>query len=157
MKKTMLSSVIALMSITALADNLPNSFTLYLKDNTTLECQFDKNPKITYTETEMVLTAEDMNVSYPLSDLLEMHFGVAGEEDAIKALEKQAGKILFTTQGIQLSGMEKNCPVQLYTIDGKLLKKAKIDAKGEANINLPGKSGKTYILKVGKRTMKIQN
>ena len=111
-------------------------------------------PGITYQNNQLVVTTAEETIEIPVADIS----GTSFEETstAIRNLmsggkpQIQGGLVCFTD-------LTPGTPVQVFTADGRSVAEAKSDANGTVQVSLSELPKGTYLLKAGKRTIKMMN
>lgn len=139
-----------------------NGLLIEFQDGTSVECLFSKQPKITYSKTdnpntELVMSADGLNVKYNTQDISKMKFIEIKEEMAIKDIKyNKKLKIKFSTTNINISGLDKGEIASAYALDGTMLYSAKANADGVVNLNIIAPKSAIIIVRAGNQSFKVQ-
>lgn len=123
------------------------------KDGNTVAYHLSTRPVVTFELTDLVLTSTDVKVQYPVTDVKELRFA-----DGTTAInETKVGDITFSVSGdmISANGLENGSNLEVYSIDGKEIAKASVDATGKAQVNISDLGQGVYVVKAGKKSYKI--
>ena len=145
-------------SATAVAADM--QITIWKKQGGSISYALSAKPRITYHETELLLSTNGTTVTYPVADVERITFEAV--PSGINPITQQGqGHITVTPDGIKIEGTTPREPVKLYTIDGRLLHTLCTDSRGTLCIRLGSAaeyqlSGKPIIvIKVAQSTLKI--
>lgn len=123
------------------------------KDGNTVAYHLNTRPVVTFELTDLVLTSTDVKVQYPVADVKELRFA-----DGTTAInDTKVGDITFSVSGdmISANGLENGSNLEVYSIDGKEIAKASVDATGKAQVNISDLGQGVYVVKAGKKSYKI--
>ena len=147
-------------SATAVAADM--QITIWKKQGGSISYALSAKPRITYHETELLLSTNDAAVTYPLADVDRITFeAVPSGINPITQQGQGHSLITVTPDGIKIEGTTPKEPVKLYTIDGRLLHTLCTDSRGTLCIRLGSAaeyqlSGKPIIvIKAAQSTLKI--
>ncbi|MCF0198904.1 MAG: hypothetical protein HUK02_06220 [Bacteroidaceae bacterium] len=93
-------------------------------------------PTVTFTATEMVFTAQDVVVTYPLADKVEFTFGTL---DAVDRVEGLSAVVTCAEGRVEVSRVEAGTVVSLLDVSGRLLQQTTADSAGRATLTSAGK------------------
>lgn len=112
---------------------------VHQKSGGTVEYTFSKNPVVTYSGGNVVITTTEASVVYPMSDLEKFTF-----KEATNRVERITAPANQTPQ-----------PTYIYNVGGMLLNTLQPNEDGTTPATLDGLPAGTYIIKNGKTTYKI--
>ena len=116
-------------SATAVAADM--QITIWKKQGGSISYALSAKPRITYHETELLLSTNDAAVTYPLADVDRITFeAVPSGINPITQQGQGHSLITVTPDGIKIEGTTPQEPVKLYTIDGRLLHTFCTDGQG---------------------------
>lgn len=125
---------------------------IFLADNSTVLCEFSKQPQMTLNEGIMTLTTTDSTIgSWEFSEVRKWNF-VDAEKVAIKDVKEQKPLITIQENTIMVSCPQKEKAL-IYDISGKLYSSATI--LGGTRIPLNTMASGVYLLKVGNHSLKF--
>lgn len=124
---------------------------IHLKDSTQIVCSLNKEPKMTLGENTITLTTLDGAVGeWNFSNVMSWTFDEVQVDDAIK--EVNADKIELNGNQIAISGSKS---IAVYDLSGRLRTPRLTKKDNTTSVDLNGFTKGTYLLKVGKNTMKF--
>ena len=136
MKKLFLS-MLTLFAATAMwADT---ALFVHPKSGGILEIAFSEKPVVTYKDGNLVITAAEASVSYPLSNMDKFTFGEVDDQ------------VTRITAPVNTAPQ----PTYIYSIDGKLMRTLQPNEDGTTSASLEGLHAGTYIIKNGKTSYKV--
>ena len=131
-----------LFMLTLLAANVSWADTalfVHQKSGGVLQIAFSEKPVVTYSDGNVVITATEASVTYPLSDLSKFTFGEVDENvTRITAPEN------FAPQ-----------PTFIYNVSGVLVRTYEPNNDGTTSTSLEGLPAGTYVIKNGKTVYKM--
>lgn len=123
------------------------------KDGNTVAYHLSTRPVVTFELTDLVLTSTDVTVKYPVTDVKELRFA-----DGTTAINNtKVGDITFSINGnmVSANGLTKGDNLEIYSIDGKAIANASVDANGAASVDISVLGQGVYVVKAGKKSYKI--
>lgn len=113
-----------------------NALLVWTRDGSVVGYELAVRPQVRLTDTDVVLDAGEVSVSYPLADYVRMSFGQwnfdSVEELPTKGLFRIVGDKLF------VSGLKPSEAISVYTVDGMLLWLGKASSEGSATVPFDG-------------------
>lgn len=155
MKRYILSICTLFIFTISYAQRRAESLIIKLLDGESISFVLDECPKITFSGTEMIMTSELYETSYPLAELDNYKFGFK-DASQIKNVESASEKVFQTENMIIISGLNPQTDISVYSVNGISLFSAMADKHGEATVNLSGLPHGIYIVKYGNKSTKIQ-
>lgn len=149
-------AIVALYStIARAADDAVNTLVITLTNETTATYSLAEMPVVTFDETHMIITADEVSTQYIRTEVKEFHFEQQTPE-GISSVQNNFGFSYTDGHNIRLTGLAAQ-RAELYDMSGKRIGTATaID--GDAVIlilqHLPAGS---YILRAGQQNIKIQH
>lgn len=148
--RTFFLSLLTLLPMGALAQS---QMRLELNDGSSFVYVLSKNPKLTFANSEMVVTVSEQNTTFALANVKKFYF-----EDAKTSIEQTAATadvVIRYTDGSNVEVVTAKAEsLWLYNAQGKLMQHAEL-ATGITSIPLSTLPAGTYILKVGEKTVKL--
>ena len=134
-----------------------NGLWLVKKDGSKIGYLFDQNVSITYTSTSIYVSSSEVTVEYPFNDVRKVYFdeGVTSIDEAVLAEVEQ--QVRLTSNGVDIKGFAAGTPVTMANFAGQVVTQRATDANGHLFINKGELSQGTYIIKVGKTSIKFNN
>ncbi len=126
-----------------------------------LRCLFSDNPELTTDSRGLIVTTDKLKISIGWNAdeclLDELIFTELDEPNGIEEIRNtDKPSYLFSGNTIHIFGIGKDTSASLYSLDGRQIHSAKVTANGETQIVLPDGGPKTYILRVGSQSVKVQ-
>ena len=114
--------------------------------------EFSTNPIITFEGEEMVVTNEFTKIYVPLDDIAEylVNNNASGIKDVTIVPQFTSGHVVF-------SGLSKDTPVYVHTLDGKVISKQHSNNVGNADVNLEILPKGVYIISTNNNKIKVIN
>lgn len=154
MTKKLLFFLLFCFGIVAKAEDMPTSLVVWAKDGTKVAYALAEKPKITFTETDIVITANGIVVNYALDNMDRFTYE-SGGNTAIRNI--RTGKVSFKLddKSLLFLNLSVNSTVSLRTLDGTLVFSKTIKDSGEYSIPLSGLNSGIYLVAVNGLTYKI--
>ena len=133
----------------------PKSYlVVWANDGSKVAYALAEKPKITFTETDMIITAEAVDVNYPLDNMLRFTYE-ANDDTAIRDLKTD--KVSFKLDGESLLFMDlsPNSTVSLHTLNGESVFSKTVQTAGEYSFPLSNLTTGVYLVTVDGLTYKI--
>ena len=133
----------------------PKSYlVVWANDGSKVAYALAEKPKITFTETDMIITAEAVDVNYPLDNMLRFTYE-ANDDTAIRDLKTD--KVSFKLDGESLLFMDlsPNSTVSLHTLNGESVFSKTVQTAGEYSFPLSNLTTGVYLVTVNGLTYKI--
>ena len=143
----------AFVSLSAIAAEQTINLAVCTKDGSKILYALEEKPKITFTETELVITTKGIEVSYALSDM-NLFTYEKGETTGITNLYDGAS-FKLDGESIVFSKLKAKDIVSLYSINGTLVFKKTVTTDGEYAVSLNDIKTGVYIIKVNGLTYKF--
>ena len=158
MKRKLLTIILLLVVAIAMqAQNTDNTQRLVVWQKSGEKVYFDlaEEPETTFEGTQLVIKTTKTTVYYQLENVLRYTY--EGKMTAIEAPKLRPGEIIFRQGSDQMAfdGLANDTRIDVYTLDGKLLKTLKAHGGQQTVVSLAGRPAGTYIVKVGDATYKF--
>lgn len=126
---------------------------LDLTDGTSFVYVLSENPKITFSNNEMVVTVSEKNTTFAIENVQKFYFEAVGT--SIEQTAATADVVVRYVDGRNVEvATSKAENLWLYNAQGKLVKQEKLGA-GATSIALSTLPAGAYILKVGEKVVKL--
>ena len=123
-------------------------------DGATMEYLIDKDTKVKIVGRNLTITTEGMELSYELESMSQIRYGKMLIPDAIHDMTMPNERpFVWNNNNLYFSGLRDNTPINIYTIDGKLVRSERFS--GEAHVSLDNLPAGVYIVKMNSETYKI--
>ena len=138
----------------AMADNPRTQLVVWAKDGTKVAYALTEKPKITFTETDLVITSNGVEVNYALENMARFTY----EDNTATAItDLRTDKASFKLDGESLlfPALKANSIVSLYSLNGTLVFKKSVLKAGEYSFPLSNLKAGAYVVMVNGLTYKI--
>ena len=154
MKKKLLLVLLSLFCLSAMADEPKTQLVVWAKDGTRVAYALAEKPKVTFTETDLVITAQGVEVNYLLENMARFTYE-SNSNNAIRNLK--TGEVSFKLDGESLlfPALKANSTASLYTLNGTLVFKKTVRQNGEYAFPLSNLNAGVYMVNVNGLTYKI--
>ncbi len=144
MKKKILTLLLLACQTLAFAEG--SALLVTLKDGKKAGYVLSQKPTITFNDSKLNINVSDASTEYNLADISTFTFVNEGDITSIHELPK--GSSLFEYRNGTIHS--KGANIQVYTLDGKLLK------NGESTISLMGYPNGIYVIKMNNQIIKVR-
>lgn len=154
MKKLFLLMLLPLYGMVAVADETINSLVVWAKDGTKVAYALADKPKVTFTETEMVITSNGIEVNYALENMVRFTY----ENSSITGItDLKNGETFFKLNGEALlfPSLKANSTMSVYSANGTLIFKQTVRKDGEYSFPISNLNTGVYMVNVNGITYKI--
>ncbi len=148
---TMLASLI-LSVVGCLTASAQNALVLETNDGKTYSYVLAEKPRLTFSETEMLITSADASASFTRTDIKNFRFEEV-EVDAISDVKTDGQRMSYLGGVVTVQGAEN---VILYDISGRQIMSKRAAGNGSVSIDLSSQPQGTYIVRSGKQSLKVQ-
>ena len=154
MKTFLLSFLLTHSCLFAMADENPTHFVVWSKDGNPVAYNLSENPKVTFTETDLIISAKGIEVTYAIDKMARFTYE-DDEETPIKDLQND--EMIFKLKGEYLlfPALKANSSVSIYSAGGKLIFKKIVQTSGEYSFPISSLSAGTYLVTANGVTYKI--
>lgn len=153
MKKILCLLLLAFVSFTAVVAKSTMHLAVCTKDGSKVLYALEEKPKITFTDTELIITTKSVEIAYALSDMNLLTYE-NGETTGITNLHDNSD---FKLDGnaIVFSKLKAKDIVSLYSINGVLVFKKTVTVDGEYAVSLNDIETGVYVVSVNGLTYKF--
>ena len=154
MKAKLLALLLSFTCLSAMADEPKTQLVVWAKDGTQVAYALAEKPKVTFTETDLVITANGVEVNYSLDNMARFTY----EDNTTTAITNlQTGKASVKLDGESLLflALKANSIISLYSLNGTLVFKKTIRRAGDYSFPLSGLNNGVYVVTVNGLTYKI--
>lgn len=138
----------------AFAEEAKTQLIVWAKNETKVAYALDKKPQINFTDTTLIISVEDVEVSYPLDEMLRFTYGEA-PETGILDLQTEESQFYFDGTYLLFPSLSAGTKVSLYTLGGALVFTKTVSTNGEYAFPLSNLSQGVYVVNVNGVTYKI--
>lgn len=154
MKTKIIFLLLSFFSLSAMADEPKTQLVVWAKDGTKVAYALAENPKITFTETDLVLTTNDIEVNYALEKMARFTYET-GEETPIRSLKTDEVSFKLDGEFLLFPNLKANSTISVHSLNGTLVFKRTIHAAGEYSFPLSNLNAGVYVVTVNGLTYKI--
>ena len=115
--------------------------------------QLSSRPEIRFEDSTVLLTAEDVAVSYPMP--VKVEFVDYTEPASVESLDATAPLYRVTDTQLEVSGHSAGVPVLVYDSLGRLAAEGRTDSAGHALVVIADLTRGVYVVNVESVTFKI--
>ena len=151
-KLLMLLSLFTVFS--AAADEPKTQLVVWAKDGSYVAYALAEEPKVTFTDTDLVITANSVEVSYSLVNMARFTYET-NENAAVKNIKTDEILFKLDSESLLFPALSANSTVQLCTLNGTLVFKKTIQSFGAYSFPLTYLNAGVYMVTVNGITYKI--
>ena len=152
--KKLLSILLLCFCISVMAEETKTHLVVWAKDGTKVAYALDEKPKVTFTETDLVISAKGVEVNYALDNMDRFTYE-SEEHSAIRNLK--TGEMSFKLDGESLLflNLSANSTISLHTLNGTSVFSKTVSMSGEYSFPLSNLNTGVYLVTVNGLTYKI--
>ena len=154
MKRLLLSIVLFGSAMFVSAIEL-NTLILHMKSGKQVTCFLKEQPKVSFVENDLIINTDFGETCYQVGDIVKFTYSYVDPNHIDDIL---ASNICFNFDGQTLSAknLEPSSNVSIFSIDGILLRSAKVADNGEISVDIPLTSGSVIIVKTSELNFKVR-
>ena len=154
MKRLLLSIVLFRSAMFVSAIEL-NALILHMKSGKQVTCFLKEQPKVSFVENDLIINTDFGETCYQGGDIVKFTYSYVDPNHIDDIL---ASNICFNFDGQTLSAknLEPSSNVSIFSIDGILLRSAKVADNGEISVDIPLTSGSVIIVKTSELNFKVR-
>lgn len=154
MKRLLLSIVLFGSAMFVSAIEL-NALILHMKSGKQVTCFLKEQPKVSFVENDLIINTDFGETCYQVGDIVKFTYSYVDPNHIDDIL---ASNICFNFDGQTLSAknLEPSSNVSIFSIDGILLRSAKVADNGEISVDIPMTSGSVIIVKTSELNFKVR-
>ena len=154
MKRLLLSIVLFGSALFVSAIEL-NALILHMKSGKQVTCFLKEQPKVSFVENDLIINTDFGETCYQIGDIVKFTYSYVDPNHIDDIL---ASNICFNFDGQTLSAknLEPSSNVSIFSIDGILLRSAKVADNGEISVDIPLTSGSVIIVKTSELNFKVR-
>lgn len=154
MKTTLMALLLPFFCLTAMADEPKTQLVVWAKDGTKVAYALAEKPKVTFTETDLVITAKGVEVNYSLENMARFTYE-SSENSAIRNLKTDEVSFKLDGESLLFPSLSANSKVSLHSLNGTLVFSKTVRTAGEYSFPLSGLNTGIYMVTVNGLTYKI--
>lgn len=139
--------------LSAIADKAKTQVVIWAKDGTKVAYALEDNPKITFTISELVIKANNVEVNYDLDKMLR--FTYENEDFSNITDLKSDEAFTFKNDALIFPTLPANSTIYIYSVNGTVIFNKKVQSTGKYAITLSNLNMGVYLVKVNGITHKI--
>lgn len=152
--KSLLLSAFAMLVCSLNAANNVTQLVVWAKDGTNVAYALYEQPKITFIHSNLIISTHNMEVSYPLSNLLRFTY-VKGSTSGITDITDYGKSFRLDGETLLFPQLKKGDKVSVYSPNGIIILEKSISIDGEYAISLSQFISGVYVVNVNGLTYKI--
>lgn len=154
MKKKLLITLFLTFCVSIMADEHKSNIVVWNKDGTKVAYALNEEPNVTFTETDLIITANGVEVNYSLGNMARITYE-SNDINAIRDLKTE--EVLFKLDGEALlfPSLNANSIVSIFSLNGILVFQKTVRATGEYSFPLSYLNAGAYTIMVNGLTYKI--
>lgn len=152
--KAKLFSLLFMVCASALANEPQTQLVIWAKDGTQVAYALTDKPKVTFTETDLVISANGVEVNYALEDMARFTYRT-NSETAITNLQTDESSFKLKGGSLVFPALIANSTVSVYSLNGTLIFKKTVSQNGEYAFPLSNLNAGVYMVNVNGLTYKI--
>ena len=154
MKTRLLTLLLLCLYVSLSAGKIKSYLVVWAKDGTKVAYALVEKPKLTFTETDLVVMTNGVEVNFPMDNLSRFTYETT-DITAIRSLETD--EMLFKLDGefLLFPDLSGNSIVSLYSLNGTLVFNKSVLIAGEYSFPLSSMKAGVYMVTVNGLTYKI--
>lgn len=154
MKSSLLALLLSFTCLSAMADEPKTQLVVWVKDGTKVAYALAEKPKVTFTETDLVITTYGVEVNYPLENMARFTYET-NDESAIVNLQTEESPFKINGESLLFPALKANSTVSVYSLNGTQVFRKTIRQNGEYAFPLSYLNAGVYMVNVNGLTYKI--
>ena len=154
MKQKLLLVLLSCFCLSAMADEPKTQLVVWAKDGTQVAYALAEKPKVTFTETDLVITANGIEVNYTLENMARFTYK-DNEAVGITNLQTDESNFKLNGESLLFPALKANSTVSVYSLNGTLVFKKTVRQNGEYAFPLSNLNAGVYMVNVNGLTYKI--
>lgn len=146
--------LLPLLSIVAAANEPKVYLVVWAKDGTKVAYALEDKPKVTFTETDLVITAKGIDVNYLLENMARFTYEYE-EASSITNLRTDESPFKLDGESLLFPSLKANSIVAVYSLNGSLVFQKTVRQSGEYAFPLSNLNAGVYLVNVNGLTYKI--
>lgn len=137
-----------------MAEDIKTHLVVWAKDGTRVAYALAEQPKVTFTETDLVITANGVEVSYLLENMARFTYE-SNDNTAVINLQTDESPFKLDGESLLFPTLKANTTVSVYSLNGTLVFKKTVRQNGEYALPLSNLIAGVYMVNVNGLTYKI--
>lgn len=154
MKTKLLMLLMFCLSFSAKAEGERTHLVVWSKDGSKVAYALTETPKLTFTDTDLVIDTRTVKVSYSINQLARFTYEANGDE-AIRSIETGDNAFRFDGDLLLFPSLAAGSTVSVHTLGGSLVLSRTVSAAGQYSFPVSHLDMGVYIVSVNGLTYKI--
>lgn len=155
MKLKLFILLVCFFSLTVAAQNKMTHLVIMAKDGTKVTYAFEDIPKVTFTQSDVVITTKNLDVKHPLHDMDFICYE-ANDVTGINDIMIENKPFRFVSDSLIIPKLKSNSTVSIYNMGGSIVLQKTIQKEGDYAISLSNLETGIYIVTVNGLSQKIE-
>lgn len=155
MRKIAFLFLLLFLPFSAIANEPVMSLIVWAKDGTKVAYALCEKPKVTFTETDLVITTKGVEVNYALEDMARFTYESNNEANTIVNLQTNEFPFKLSEDTLLFPNLEANSTISIYSLNGMFVFSKTVCQGGEYASPLSNFATGVYIVKVNSLIYKI--
>lgn len=152
--KKLLSILLLCFCVTVMAEENKTHLVVWAKDGTKVAYALDEKPKVTFTETNLVISSKGVEVNYAIDNMDRFTYET-GENTAIHNLKTDEVSFKMDGESLLFLNLSANSTISLHTLNGTTVFSKTVPMAGEYSFPLSMLNAGVYLVTVNGLTYKI--
>ena len=154
MKKIICTILLVLMTVIEITAKQGEQLIILSKDGTKIAYALTDKPKITFTDSDLVVSVNGLTSNYSLVNLLGITYSASDVTNISSAKDVSP---LFYMKGDKLmfNNVKRDMALSLYKIDGSLVLKKRISKDSDTTVSLSSIESGIYVFQINGIAFKI--
>ena len=154
MKTRLLMLLMLCLCVSAKAEGEKTHLVVWAKDGRKVAYALSETPKLSFTETNLVIQTSKLTVNYNLADMARFTYATS-EDAAIRSLETGDNTFSFDGDMLLFPSLQAGSTVSIHTPGGLLVLSRTVAAAGQYSFPISHLDAGVYLVSVNGLTYKI--
>lgn len=132
-----------------------NSLRIHSNSGKNILIVLEENPVIRFDGNDFVITSATNVINLPSDEVIKFTYEYF-DPNGVERVDANDIRFSFIKESLNVSNLEPNVDLSIYTVDGLLISSATTDGNGCASLRLPGVDASIYVLKTPSFSFKIR-
>ena len=155
MKRKFVTLLLPLITLLATASEFQKKLVVWTKDGTQVMYALNEKPKVTFTETDMVIATDYLEANYAIENIVRFTYESDEKPTSIEDLETTNTPFVYDGEFILFSSLKTNSIISIYALNGTLVFNKTVQTAGQFCIPLSKLRSGVYLVSVNGLTYKI--
>jgi hypothetical protein len=136
------------------AESNPTNLVVWANDGARVAYALTEEPKVTFTETDLIITTTNVEVNYTLDNMARFTYE---SDENVNLIDIKTEEMVFKLRGESLlfPALKANSTVSVYSLNGTLVLKKNIQVTGEYFFPLATLNTGVYVVTVNGISYKV--